>query len=100
MEIKTYGNGNYHLDFYYYGYGEWNKITYKCKTFKTAYRKARLIQKQYKGALYHFFIFDCTQNKMRWSFQSITEATRWCNRLYLRQGEFTHIVGYVALARE
>ena len=96
MEIKIYGNGNYKLELHYYGYGEWHTIIYKCKTFKTAYRKARLIQRKYAGALYFFYLDDMVQQKNRWTYFGETKASKFCDRMFLREEQFHLVSGYKA----
>ena len=96
MDKKIFGNGNFELELHYYGYGEWHTIIYKCKTFKTAYRKARLVQRKYAGALYFFYIMDWVQYKTRWTYFAETSSCKFCNVMALREGKFDHIIGYKA----
>ena len=96
---KILGKGDYRIELSFYAYGEWHKRTYAHKTLKQAYIKARIIQHNFNGANYYFYLVDYKQCKWRWFYNGETSTSKWCNTHYLRNGQFDCIVGYKSLAR-
>lgn len=91
---KILGKGDYRIELSFYAHGEWHKRIFAHKTLKQAFIKARIIQHNYKGALYYFYLMDYKDYKMRWRYDGETNACKWCNRLMLREGDFKAISGY------
>ena len=95
--VKILGKGDYRIELSFYAHGEWHKKVLCKKTLKSAYILARVIQHNYNGALYHFCLIDYKQGKVRWSYYGETNASKWCNRLMLREGQFDGISGYKSI---
>lgn len=95
--MKILGKGNFRIELGFYAHGEWHKKVLCRKTLKSAYVLARVIQHNYNGALYYFTLLDYEKCKMRWHYDSETKASKWCNRLMLREGHFDGISGYKSI---
>ena len=92
--IKILGKGEYRVFLSFYAHGEWHKRVYAHKTLKQAYIKARIIQHNFNGSNYYFYLVDGTQGKIRWWYDGETSTSKWCNNHYLRNGEFNMISNY------
>ena len=96
---KILGKGDYRIELSFYAHGEWHKKILCKKTLKGAYVLARIIQHNYSGANYYFYLIDYKQCKLRWFYQGETSTSKWCNIHYLRNGQFDCITGYKKVAR-
>ena len=94
---KILGKGDYRIELHFYAYGEYHKRIFAHKTLKQAYIKARIVQHNYNGASYWFCLVDGTQGKIRWWYDGETNASKWCNTHYLREGRFDMIQGYKSI---
>ena len=97
--VKILGKGDYKVELSFYAHGEWHKRIYAHKTLRQAYIKARIIQHNFNGANYYFYLVDCKQGKVRWFYSGETRTSKWCDVHYLRLGEFENISNYKSLAR-
>ena len=97
--VKILGKGDFRIELSFYAHGEWHKKVFCKKTLKSAYILARVIQHNYNGALYHFYLYDSKQGKIRWFYNGETSTSKWCNTHFLRLGEFGGISNYKSLAR-
>ena len=95
--VKVLGKGDYKIELSFYAHGEWHKRIYCKRTLKGAYILARVIQHNFNGSLYHFSLSDGKQ--VRWFYIGETNTSRWCDRLALRENDFTSISNYTSLAR-
>jgi hypothetical protein len=94
---KILGKGDYRVELSFYAHGEWHKKVFCKKTLKGAFILARTIQHNYNGALYYFYLIDYKTCKVRWHYNGETHASKWCNRLMLREGQFDGISGYKSI---
>lgn len=95
--VKILGKGEYRVELSFYAHGEWHKRVYCKKTLKGAFILARVLQHNFKGAMYYFHLIDCKQGKVRWSYYEESNTCKWCNRLMLREGRFDGITGYKSI---
>ena len=95
---KILGKGDFRLKLSFYAYGEWHTKEFCKKTLKSAYILARVIQHNYKGAMFMFHLFDNKHN-LRWSYYSESNSQKWVNRYMLQRGEFDSIVGYKSITQ-
>ena len=97
--MKILGKGDYSIELSFYINEKWHKKVFCKKTLKGAYLLARVLQRNYNGLLYYFDLYDHKQGKVRWWYHGETDATKWCDKHFLRLGQFNCITNYKSLAR-